>query len=118
TPWVVVTLGSNAPGFVATRETSQEVPPGPSTATGTATLTYNTATKKFDVTVTVTNFDPATVTGFHIHRGAIGVNGPIIVDFGGNTNLVPAGTGFTFNATGLTLPAVNEAALLGAHTST
>ena len=44
------------------------------------------------------------------------MNGPIIVDFTGVAPLVPAGTGFTFNAMGLTLPAVNEAAFLGGGT--
>ena len=66
--------------------------------------------------VTVTGLAPADVTGFHIHQGAVGVNGPIIVDFTGVAPLVPAGTGFTFTAPGLTLPAVNEAAFLGGGT--
>ncbi len=50
----------------------------------------------------------ADVTGFHIHRAPVGVNGPIIVDFTGVSPLVPVGTGFTFTAIGLTLPSVNE----------
>ena len=66
--------------------------------------------------MTVTGLPPADVTGFHIHQQAVGVNGPIIVDFTGLAPLVPAGTGFTFTATGLTLPAVNEAAFLGGGT--
>ena len=87
-------------------------------ATGTATVTnYNIATHTFDITVTVTGLPPADVTGFHIHQAAVGVNGPIIVDFtGAGRRSFPSGTGFTFTATGLPLPAVNEAAFLGGGT--
>ena len=42
------------------------------------------------------------VEGFHIHRGPVGINGPIIVDFG-TAGLVADGSGFTFNATGVAL---------------
>ena len=66
--------------------------------------------------MTVSGLPPADVTGFHIHQAPVGVNGPIIVDFTGVAPLVPAGTGFTFTATGLTLPGVNEAAFLGGGT--
>src|SRR6185295_9781032 len=95
----------------------QENPATTHTATGTAAVTnYNIVTHTFDISVTVTGITPAEVTGFHIHQGAVGVNGPIIVDFNGLAPLVAAGTGFTFNATGLTLPAASEAAFLGGGT--
>ena len=66
--------------------------------------------------MTVSDLLPADVTGFHIHQAVVGVNGPIIVDFTGVAPLVPAGTGFTFTAPGLTLPAGSEAAFLGGGT--
>src|SRR5207244_4613835 len=45
----------------------------------------------------------------------VGVSGPIIIDFG-TAGLVPTPTGFTFTATGVAVPAVHEAALLGGLT--
>ena len=119
TTGVSVNLGLNVSGLAATLAGDQEVPPNSSTASGTATITnYNPATKTFDLSVTVTDLNPASVTGFHIHRGAFGVNGPVIVDFSAGP-LVPAGTGFTFNAVGVSLNAANrqdEAALLSGTT--
>ncbi len=112
---VVVNLGSNAPGLTSSLDAEQEVPPTTSPATGTATLTYNNVTNTFDISGTIDNFDPTTVTGFHIHRAPVGINGPIIVDLGGLTR-TPAGTGFTFSGTGLALPATDEAAFLGGIT--
>ena len=117
TTGVFANLGLGTTGLSATLGGDQEVPPTTHTATATATVSnYNIATHTFDINVVVTGLAPADVTGFHIHQQAVGVNGPIIVDFTGLAPLVPAGTGFTFTATGLTLPSVSEAALLGGGT--
>ncbi|HET6572035.1 MAG TPA: CHRD domain-containing protein, partial [Fimbriiglobus sp.] len=117
---VAVNLGANAPGLTATLGADQEVPPTDSTATGSATLTYNNTAHTFDITVTVDGIAPADVTGFHIHRGPFGVSAPIIVDFvpGGVpiAPLTPTATGFTFTATGVALDPLHEAALLGGVT--
>ena len=114
---VTVNLGSNAPSLSGTADGLQESPAQTTTATGTATLSnYNPVTKTFDIAVTVSNLAPASVTGFHIHRAPVGVNGPIIIDLQALGALVPAGSGFTFNATGVALPALHEAALLGGIT--
>ncbi len=119
TTGVSANLGLTVSGLAATLAGDQEVPPNSSTAAGTATITnYNLVTKTFDISVTVTDLNPASVTGFHIHRGAFGVNGPVIVDFSSGP-LVPTGTGFTFNAVGVSLNAANmqdEAALLSGLT--
>ncbi len=119
TTGVSANLGLTVSGLAATLAGDQEVPPTPATASGTATITnYNLVTKTFDISVTVNDLNPASVTGFHIHRGAFGVNGPVIVDFSTGP-LVPAGTGFTFNAVGVSLNAANmqdEAALLSGLT--
>ena len=110
-------LGLGTTGLSATPGADQENPPTTHAGTATATVTnYNLATRTFDITVTVSGLAPADVTGFHIHQAAVGVNGPIIVDFTGVAPLVPAGTGFTFTATGLVLPAASEAAFLGGGT--
>src|SRR4029077_2193264 len=112
---VAVNLGTNAPGLTASLDEAQEVPPTGSAATATVTLTYNNVAHTFDITGTVNNFDPTTVTGMHIHRGPFGVEGPIIVDLTGVPR-TPAGTGFTFTATGVALAATDEAAFLGGIT--
>ncbi len=110
-------LGLGSTGLSATISADQEAPPTTHAGTGTAAVTnYNIATHTFDITVTVSNLPPSDVTGFHIHQAPVGINGPIIVDFTGVAPLVPAGTGFTFTATGLTLPATSEAAFLGGGT--
>ncbi len=117
TAGITANLGLGTTGLSATLGSDQENPPTTHAATGTATVTnYDITTHTFDITVTVTNLLPADVTGFHIHRAVVGVNGPIIVDFTGVAPLVPTGTGFTFTATGLLLPSADEAAFLGGGT--
>ena len=65
--------------FKATLTGAQEAPnPNASTATGDATLTFNTTTKIFTLTVTHSITAP---TNGHIHKGAIGVGGGVIFPF-------------------------------------
>ena len=52
---------------------------------GTATVTWNTATKAGTYRVDVYNM-PVGTTASHIHAGAVGANGPVIINF-----TVPAG---------------------------
>ncbi len=113
---VSVNLGLNANGLAATLGADQEVPPTTHLGVGSAVVSnYNIATGTFDIVVTVSDVPPASVNGFHIHQAPVGVNGAIIVPFN-TAALVPTGTGFTFTATGLALPAINEAAFLGGGT--
>jgi hypothetical protein len=59
----------------------QEVPgPGAPDGTGTAALTINPNTLMIDWAITVSNIDLPT-TDAHIHAGAPGVAGPVVVDF-------------------------------------
>jgi hypothetical protein len=67
--------------FRATMNGSSEVPANGSTATGTATLTFNSQTKILSGTVTYTGL---TVTAAHIHKGAVGVSGNVIFPFAGS----------------------------------
>jgi hypothetical protein len=69
--------------FKATLTGAQEVPANASTATGDATLTFNTATKIFTVTVTHTIASP---TNGHIHKAAVGVSGGVIFPFSSFTS--------------------------------
>lgn len=62
--------------FNATLNGSNEVPPNTTTsAYGTAVLYFNKTTKILTLTVTYTGL---TVTDAHIHKGAVGVDGPIV----------------------------------------
>ena len=65
--------------FAATLNGASEAPtPNASTATGTATLVYNSTTKIFTITVT---HNIAAPTNGHIHKGAVGVGGPPVFPF-------------------------------------
>lgn len=71
---------------------AQEVPPTPSTATGTGTLVIDPATRAASGSIRVSGM---TVSDAHIHIAAAGVAGPIIVPLanaGGGVWNVPAGT--------------------------
>lgn len=57
---------------------ASEVPANPSTATGTATGSYNKTTKILNVKVTYSGIAP---TMGHIHVGAVGVSGPVVLPF-------------------------------------
>jgi hypothetical protein len=57
---------------------AQEVPPVVGPGSAFARLTFDDATKKLDFTMTISGITAEEVTAAHIHRGAQGVNGPII----------------------------------------
>jgi hypothetical protein len=69
--------------FKATLDGAQETPANASTATGSATLTFNTTTKIFTVTVTHTVAAP---TNGHIHKGAAGIGGNPVFPFASFTS--------------------------------
>jgi hypothetical protein len=60
--------------YKATLSGASEVPAVATTATGTATLTYDTATKIFKLSAT---YSGLTATGAHIHKGAVGASGGV-----------------------------------------
>lgn len=68
----------NVTTFKATINGASEVPVNASTATGTATLTFNNDTKVFTVVVEYTGL---TATAAHIHKGAVGVSGDVVFGF-------------------------------------
>jgi hypothetical protein len=85
------------PGLAAALSPRQQNPPTTSAATGTAFIgAYNFVNHTFQIVVTVSGVAPADVTGIHIHRGQLDVNGPVIVDFSAGP-LTPAGSGFTIS---------------------
>lgn len=64
--------------FKAVINGASETPANASTATGTATLTFNTTTKIFSI---VANFIEITATASHIHKGEVGVAGAVVFGF-------------------------------------
>lgn len=86
--------------FSATINGASEVPANASTATGSATGTFNTTTKILTLTVTYTG---VTASNGHIHKGAAGVSGGVIFPFSPFTSPI--------NFSG-TLDAAQEADLL------
>jgi hypothetical protein len=69
--------------FNATLNGSSEVPANSSTATGTATASFNNSTKILTVSVT---YSGLTATNGHIHKGAVGVSGDVIFPFSSFTS--------------------------------
>ena len=79
----------------ASLNAASEVPTNPSAATGTGTLVVDPTTRAASGSITLVGI---TASAAHIHLGATGLNGPVIVpltDAGGNVWAVPAGTVFT-----------------------
>jgi hypothetical protein len=87
--------------FNAALDGASEVPANTSTATGTATLSYNKTTKIFTLNLTYSGLTP---TMGHIHVGAVGVSGPVVFPF---SNLMSP-----FSYTSVALTTAQEADLL------
>jgi len=88
--------------FTATINAASEVPTNASTATGTATLTFNNVTKIFTIVVT---YSGVTATASHIHKAAAGISGGVEFGF---TDPVTS----PINFTSVALDATQEADLL------
>jgi hypothetical protein len=65
--------------FTASASGSQEVPPTNSQATGSGTFTYDPAAGTITYNFNIQGSLTSTETMAHLHRGAPGVNGPVIV---------------------------------------
>ena len=89
-----------------------EVPPNASPASGFGTATYDSVAGTIALSVSFTGL-LAPATASHIHDGAAGVNGPVIVSF---VPYTPATTSGTITGTGLAFPLANVADLLAGDT--
>lgn len=69
--------------FSAALSGDQEVPPIETDASGVGTFFLNDAKDSLCVSLTVTGLS-GPVTGAHIHTGAVGENGPVLINFDGN----------------------------------
>ena len=109
--------GNSSATFTATLRTANEVPPvtgSEADGSGTATLTFNLSkdsagnimSATMDATVSATGFPPGTVlTASHIHTGAVGANGGILVSLGLGDGEASLATGSgSFTKRGITVP--------------
>ena len=92
----------------ATLSGASEVPANASTATGNATGTFNPTTNELNLTVSYNGLAVNASAG-HIHNGAAGTNGPVIIPF-----TVPTSTAGTFNYSGV-ITATQATALLAGN---
>ena len=72
--------------FLATLNGTSETPANASTASGSASFTYNPTTYVLSGTVTFTGVTP---TAAHIHKGAAGVAGSVVFPLGSTTITSP-----------------------------
>ncbi len=72
-----------------------------STATGSAVMIYDATANTFDLTVTLNDF-AATLANSHIHEGAPGVSGPVVVPFGDESVYTRDGNTLTGTFTNVT----------------
>jgi trimeric autotransporter adhesin len=64
----------------AVLSSAQETPPCTASGFGNATVTFDSTRQNINVTITVSNLG-SPITASHIHRGAVGVAGPIVIGF-------------------------------------
>ena len=70
---------------------NQEVPPVTTDATGSATLALNKLNNHFDLMLKVQELTASEIIGSHLHHGALGVDGPIVFDFGSGEQYIVDG---------------------------
>src|SRR3954447_16168784 len=87
--------------FTTTMLAANETPPNPSPATGTATVVFDTVAQNLTYSVTYANLSAAATAG-HIHAGAVGVAGPIILPFDPNPTGTSGSVSGVFTAASLT----------------
>lgn len=82
---VLSVSAAHAVSLTATLNGSNEVPANASLNTGTTLVNVEPATGVLTWS-TSTSVPVSAVTGHHIHQGGAGVNGPVVVNFGGAYN--------------------------------
>lgn len=101
-----LTATCNLLTFNTTLSGASEVPANASTATGNVSGTYDKVTKQLLLTFTFNGLT-ANASAAHLHKGAVGVNGPVQIGFSG----VPSATSGSFTYIG-TLTTTQETDLL------
>jgi hypothetical protein len=90
---------------------TQSVPSNPSTARGVFNGTYNASTNVLTLNVVFEGLTGGNASAAHIHTGAVGINGPVIIPFAG----FPASSNGTYSNT-FTVPAAEIANFMAGNT--
>ncbi|MBK8284956.1 MAG: hypothetical protein IPK97_08700 [Ahniella sp.] len=115
TTGVRVNLGMTSNVLGGVLDSTQRVPLGNFVSIGNsvANLFYDPATNTFDLNVGVTGLAGLQVTSIMMRRGAVGESGPLVVLLTNLGTRTDTPGGFDYNVTGVSLPPLQEAALLG-----
>lgn len=100
----------------ATLTGSQEVPPVSTNASGVLFGSYDDVAKTINLAITVSGISQSNLTASHIHRGAVGVNGPAIFSIGSGSSYAVLGSQLIKVIVGAPFPAAEEANLLSGNT--
>jgi hypothetical protein len=107
--------------FRASINAAQEVSANGSAATGAAIMIYDVTANTFDLVISINNF-PNTLLASHIHEGAVGANGAVVTNLGGEAvysrngdTLTATFRGVTHGGTKLTL--LKNGAYLNFHSA-
>ena len=101
--------------YTASLSGAKEVPPVATAAIGDVVLFHSSAAQTVDIEVTATGLVIANLTAMHIHLGAAGVNGPVIVNLSGFAFMDIGGGMIRAQGLGIAFPAINEADLLAGN---
>jgi hypothetical protein len=101
-------LGPASTRLVATLSGANEVPPVATAASGAASMDLSLDSGQLEFAVTVEGIT-STIVAAHIHRGAVGVNGPILVFLLPAGETRPGTTTFRGTAYLTTTQAINDA---------
>lgn len=116
--FLLTSLSAQTYTVSSTLSGANEVPPNGSGATGTLTGTYDASTNVITLNVTYANLTTA-LSAAHLHKGAAGVNGPVIINLNPTTGMTSGNINGNFN-----VAASDEADLIAGdvyinlHTST
>ncbi|MEJ5251643.1 MAG: CHRD domain-containing protein [Chthonomonadetes bacterium] len=100
----------------ATLTGSQEVPPVSTNASGVLFGSYDDVTKTINLAISITGLSQGDITGSHIHRAPIGVNGPVIFNIGNGSSYAALSGQLIKVIIGAPFPAAEEANLLSGNT--
>ena len=104
--------------FTSTINGGNSVPANASTATGTALMSFDDMTNLFNLSIDLVGLTKTTLTNSHIHLGASGATGGVILGLGAGSspNWTNTATGMSLALTGQTFPAANVADLIAGNT--
>ena len=101
--WCALVISAHAQlvEFRATINAAQEVPTSSAAATGAAIMIYDVAANTFDLIIRISDF-PNPLAASHLHEGAVGANGAVATNLGGEAVYTRSGNTLTATFRGVT----------------